>query len=84
MKVTGLLFGGNPQEHEFADGDASVSQLRQRMNIPTSYLVTVNGEPADEGTALQNGSFVAFTPAIKGGKLWLMLPNGRKLCVGYR
>lgn len=67
MKLTALLFGGTPQEFTFAEDTVSVQQLRSQMNLPTSYVVTVDGEPASDESALRDGNFVAFSPAIKGG-----------------
>lgn len=67
MKLTALLFGGTPQEFTFTEDTVSVQQLRSRMNLPTSYIVTVDGEPASDDSTLHEGNFVAFSPAIKGG-----------------
>lgn len=74
MRVSGVQFGGTPIDHELPDG-ATVQVLRTAMGIPAQFVVMVNGEPADDATALQAGGYVSFAPAIKGGRKWYMLPN---------
>lgn len=60
--VTVKVTGGNVQEME-AD---TVGDVKARLNLQ-AYTATVNGEPADDDTDLEDYNFVTLSTAVKGG-----------------
>lgn len=59
--VTVSITGRDPQITEAG----SVGELRTKFNLP-SHAATINGSAATDDMELEDYSFVAFAPAVKG------------------
>ncbi len=46
----------------------TVKDVREAMNLDTSYKASVHGEPQDDDYELQDDDYVIFAPAVKGGR----------------
>jgi hypothetical protein len=63
-KVTGQLLGGAPKTFEDVH---RVRDVYEKLGLSGNYTATVNGEPADMSTEIEDYTFVSFTEAVKGG-----------------
>ena len=62
-KVFGQVAGGTAKELN-AD---TVKQVREALNLPTNYSVTINGEPAEDTDTVEDFHMVTFSPnKVKG------------------
>jgi len=64
--ITAQVAGGPRQD---VDGCKTVGEIRNKLGLDKSYRATVNGEPEDDTYTLKDYEFVAFAPAVKGGRL---------------
>jgi hydrogenase maturation factor len=62
-KVTVQVLGGDTK---VIDGVETVRDVKTMFNVP-SYAATINGDPATDEEGLEDFSFVALSPAVKGG-----------------
>jgi len=61
-KVIVKVTGGSAVPHDAS----SVSELKSKLNLQ-GYTASVDGEPANDGDELEDGNYVTFSQAIKGG-----------------
>lgn len=64
-KITGQVLGGSPKGDISAE---TVGGVFKQLGLSGNYTATVNGEPADMETELNDYEQVMFAPSVKGGK----------------
>ena len=62
-KVTVSVLGGATKTYDVLD---SIEEAKEELGLP-NHTATVNGEAADDDTYLEDFSYVALAPAVKGG-----------------
>jgi len=63
--VVASLVGGSPRRLVAN----TVADVKQQMSLGSTYVSSVNGEPADDNTELNDEDFLSFSGAVKGGSL---------------
>lgn len=63
-KVTAQVLGG---ESQVLDCCSTVQDAYEDLELEGSYTATINGEPVDFDTELNDYEFLCFSPAVKGG-----------------
>lgn len=65
MKVEYKVLGGRVKEVEL-DEDTTVGELKRNAGL-TKHTASVNGAAAQDSTRLNEGDYVTFAEAVKGG-----------------
>jgi molybdopterin converting factor small subunit len=64
-KITAKVVGGKLRELEDME---TVREVRNELGLDKTYTATVNGEPEDDQYELSDFDYIAFAPAVKGGR----------------
>lgn len=62
--IRGQVLGG---QEKVLDAN-TVQDVYSALGLNGTYTATVNGEPAEMDTELNDYEFVSFAPAVKGGR----------------
>lgn len=62
--ITAMVLGGQNKVLNEVD---TVQEVLNELGLEGSFAVTINGEPAELSSELNDYEFVSFAPAVKGG-----------------
>lgn len=65
MQVIYKVLGGQAKTQNLEEG-TTIGQLKTTLGY-SSHTASVNGSPADDATELNDGDYVNFSQAVKGG-----------------
>lgn len=61
--IIAQVLGG---EKKVMDGVTTVADVKAKLGV-SGYTASINGSPANDQDALQEGEFVSLSQAVKGG-----------------
>lgn len=61
--ITYKVAGASKAQSAEAD---TIGELKRKASLD-KYSASINGEPAGDGQSLEDGNYVTFAPAVKGG-----------------
>ena len=65
-KITGQVLGGAVKVMDSVD---TVQDVFNELGLTGNYAATINGEPAEMDSELNDYELVHFAPSVKGGQI---------------